>query len=760
MYTSISLDTFTNPVIPISDPNVWENYGIGDPFVMRWCGRYYLYCSTRDGELGIQCWISDDLDTWRYNGLCATEKLTVTAYAPEVVYYNGYFYMYTSPAGNGHYVLRSQSPTGPFTAVTGNFGHSIDGSVFIDDDGKWYFYSADFSGIKVYAMTAPDRISDVGSGTGAYMNGWTEGPMVVKVNGTYYLTYTGNHVWCRGYRINYATSQATPTEFTEGTNNPILLNTLGELRGIGHSSTVMGPNMDSHYIVYHASLGAPRREMRIDRIVFNGTHMEVLGPTTSQQQKPEMPDMYAYFEKAEELDSWRSERATVVDGKMRLYDNGWVLTNQSFDVNYTAECNVCSITDGRAGVIFSCTDRDNYGTVAFDSSAQTLNVIFVVNGESVVYEKALVRSFDEDVDFTVPQLLTVRKYGDTYTFLVNNRTLCEYGSSLVGGAFGAFAEEEAWFGFMGITGESGQSSIKKYHKPIPGTLNAVTCAETDMKTVHSDGTDLVKLEENACLHYLIQVADDGVYDLGVSYRSDEGCILSVCQNDTEIAALHLSATDGETATHIHRGLALSGSADSITFTCKTGSTEIVGFRFTANEPVTAVRYDFIENDDAVYSDGEWKVGNGALTLCGDDPVGKRLYGSENWGDYIVEADIALGERKNFGVLLRVTDPSVGGAGNDVAAGSDFLRGYFVGLDGEKLVLGKHNYDWAELKLIPFAAKSGTVYHIKAEAVGALIKIFIDGELLIEYTDPQPFMRGMVGFRGHHSSAEVYNFKVY
>ena len=128
--------SYRNPIIRVNDRNTWPDYGVGDPFVMRWNGRYYLYCSTKDGRVGIQCWTTDDLVEWSHAGLCANEPRTMSAYAPEVVYYNGSFYMYTSPAGKGHYVLKSESPTGPFTIVTDNFGLSIDGDVFIDDDGS------------------------------------------------------------------------------------------------------------------------------------------------------------------------------------------------------------------------------------------------------------------------------------------------------------------------------------------------------------------------------------------------------------------------------------------------------------------------------------------------------------------------------------------------------------------------------------------------------------------------------------------------
>lgn len=754
------LDTFNNPLLTLTSKDVWPDYGVGDPFVMRWNGRYYLYCSTKDNNLGIQCWTSDDLITWEYTGYCAKEKLTVGAYAPEVVYYNGYFYMYTSPRGEGHYVLRSESPTGPFKAVTGNFGHSIDGSVFIDDNGSWYFYSAGGAGIMVYNMTAPDKIADNGANTGAYMDGWTEGPMVIKVNGTYYLTYTGNHVWCDGYRIDYATSTRSPTAFKAGDNNPILVNTLvNNLQGIGHSSTVMGPNMDSYYIIYHSSQGVPKREMRTDRLVFNGSFMEVLGPTTTKQQKPEMPDIYAYFTDAAELDGWYSENAAVTDGNLVLQNGGWVLAKNSVGDNYTAECNVVSISGGKAGMVFSYTDSNNYGTAVFDPAEQKLIVTFVVNGKADVQEKALAKSFKEKTDFSKLQLLTVKKNGNKFTFLVNNRTLCKYESDLSTGAFGAFSEGgTASVGFMGITGDVDLSSIRKYFKPIPGSLEAITCVETDIETVTVSGSDLVKLGKDGHLNYTVQVAKDGGYDLGIYYRSSEAVSLTLYQNGAKIADLSLPSTDGKMATEVFRGLNLSGGMKAITFVCTGGSAEFSSFKFLANEAVTAINEDFSKNTKPAYSDGEWTVQGGELKL-GNDSIGKRLYGNQNWGDYTAEADITITGSSNFGMLVRASNPSVGGAGNDVAAGTDFVQGYFIGLDNNNLVLGKQNYGWKSLKTASLAVKTGQTYHVKVEAVGATIKVWVDGDLLIEYTDSQPFLQGMVGFRGHKSSATVDNFTV-
>ena len=353
-YIPDDISYYNNPQIKVGTKNAWENYGVGDPFVMRYNGRYYLYCSTKDGQVGIQCWTSNDLVNWSYTGLCATEALTMSAYAPEVVYYNGSFYMYTSPAGNGHYVLKSSSPTGPFYAVTDNVGLSIDGDVFIDDDGSWYFYSAAYNGIMAYPMSAPDKINaDKGVKIPCDLNGWTEGSMIVKHNGVYYMTYTGNHVWSTGYRINYSISESSPIKFESVDNNPLLLSTDKKtVMGIGHSSTVLGPNLDEYYIVYHSFDVVPKRNMNIDRIVFNGEGTVVLGPTTNNQQAPSMPDVYSYFETDSDLSHFDISGGGFSGGVYTLSNGGKALSKKSFSGDYSIEYNLLSV-EKSAELIFS-----------------------------------------------------------------------------------------------------------------------------------------------------------------------------------------------------------------------------------------------------------------------------------------------------------------------------------------------------------------------------------------------------------------------
>ena len=131
------------------------NRSLGDPYMMKYKGYYYLYVSA--GDKNIYCWRTKDLMEWSNAYVCCTDETTAVAYAPEVIYWNGTFYMCTSPRGGGHYILTSNSPTGPFVHRTGNLGRDIDGSFFVDDNGKRFFYHANNQGIR--GCTMPTNLS-------------------------------------------------------------------------------------------------------------------------------------------------------------------------------------------------------------------------------------------------------------------------------------------------------------------------------------------------------------------------------------------------------------------------------------------------------------------------------------------------------------------------------------------------------------------------------------------------------------------------
>ena len=755
-----NIEYYKNPVIKAGEDNTWDNYGVGDPFVMRYNGRYYLYCSTKDGQIGIQCWVSDNLVDWTYSGLCATESLTQSAYAPEVVYYNGSFYMYTSPAGNGHYVLKSNSPTGPFAAVTGNFGLSIDGNVFIDDDGSWYFYCAASDGIMVYTMSAPDKV-DVDSGVKipCDMHGWTEGSMIVKHNGIYYMTYTGNHVWTAGYRINYAISDKSPTSFEQVNNNPLLLSTDSKtVMGIGHSSTVLGPNLDEYYIVYHSHKTVPVRNTNIDRIVFNGTGTVVLGATTDDQQMPAMPDLYSRFESENELSSWSITNGGLDKDAFLLRDGGNILSKQSFEGDYTAEINLKAIS-GESGVTFDYRDDKNYAKAVYNGATCTLTVSIVVDGTAASTDIPICASFADSPDPDALMSFIVRKSGGEYTLFINNREVFSCDSELSGGALGVICESGTTrVGFVGATNGALQSTIDDVYKPAESVIPAFTCTNDTKVTKTNDKANYLVAADGDSYEYRINVSDGGLYDIVVDYRASKACVLEVYQNGKQIGEVTLNRSNGKLARVAGRELTLTDGPCTVTLRVKEGDAQLLSFSFHSSQAVREVSYDFEKSMKYSYKDGNWRIVDGSLVL--DGKFGKYMVGSEDWGDYAVESDITItADSANAGLCVRVSNPSTHQE-DRLSAGSDYLQGYFIGFGDGSIVLGKHNYDWKELKQVTFNTKKGQSYHLKVEVIGNEIRVRVDGKLVMTYKDTDaPFLHGMVGYRVHSSGIQADNLTV-
>ena len=150
-----------------------------------------------------------------------------------------------------------------------------------------------------------------------------------------------------------------------------------------------------------------------------------------------------------------------------------------------------------------------------------------------------------------------------------------------------------------------------------------------------------------------------------------------------------------------------------------------------------------------YNDGTWAVLNGQGVVSG---YGKRTFGSTGWTDYTVQTDVTYTNNMNGGLIFRVNNPALGGAGKDPQLGTDFYQGYYVTLGAGSVVLGKQNYNWTQLRSATGSYSLNTKYTIKVEVSGANIKVYVDdmNTPKIDYTDPDPFISGKVGLRDRKS----------
>lgn len=771
--------------------------GIADPFLLKFKGKYFLYCTSQ--SVGVKVWSSWDLLNWNYDGLCATDSVTKGAYAPEVIYYNGTFYMYISPLGVGHYILSSNSPTGPFVPKTGNLGHSIDGSVFVEDDGSLSFTHAGTTGIIRNTMSTPLAIDGPEKATGANLNGWTEASTIFKRNGLYYLLYTGNHFLSAGYRVAYSTGTTLEGTFTPSAQNPIIINTEDGFYGLGHTCNIIGPDLDTWYVGYHNILPNKARQLNIDPVGFNGNKLVVYGPTNWVQKAPELPTFYDRFNRTTIGVNWTN----VNGGNWGLYNqelmwqdkvgtNTWYrqLAKNESEADFTAEFNMKEMARGgnnaRFGAVFSYVNESNFGHAIFSSFDNTLEVDYVVNGVTLGIQKIPLLTLWDSKKWHV---IRVEKQKDTYKIFVDGmlkstRQLTGLGAGKIGVCT---FNDHADFGYTAFSNAVNGTAVFDLYKPIPGIIEAVhynsggegiafhdnTNANiggayrneaVDIRNSPEGGHVIAWNATGEWYNYHVNVKAAGAYHIGLRYSTTfPSCQVRVlCDGNDVSGVVHLPATgDFETfKTEIINTIDLPGGYHTLTIQTVNGEFDFytINFERAVSAVSTIDNFNTGFSNKWNYTDGSWTSTNGTATLTG---WGKRTLGDIGWSDYYVESDIQLSSNGNVGLLFRAQNPANGGANDNPQLGADFIQAYFAEISPNGVQLGKLNYNWKQLSFTAKTLKVGQWYKLRASVLGANIKIYVDDMTspVIDYTDPSPLLSGKAGLRVFNSSAIVDNFKV-
>ena len=262
-----------------------------DPFIMRACdGRYYLYCTNEDG-MGFPVRSSENLVDWKEHGLAFAAKDAKWGvkcfWAPECYELNGRYYLFYSadwkenPAGALENfrigVAVSDRPDGGFQDI-GNQPIFDPGYPIIDADvyreaGRFYLYYSrccyeheidgleeswiygvelkpDFSGVigEPVLLLRPEQEWE---GRSAAQTGrrWNEGSYLLKHDGRYIMTYSGNFFGGPDYAVGYAVAESPLGKYVKAAENPIL-ERCREITGTGHSC--MFTNQDGEWMIcYH-----------------------------------------------------------------------------------------------------------------------------------------------------------------------------------------------------------------------------------------------------------------------------------------------------------------------------------------------------------------------------------------------------------------------------------------------------------------------------------------------------------------------------
>ncbi|QEH35512.1 Glycosyl hydrolases family 43 [Aquisphaera giovannonii] len=323
--------TFANPI---------RGVALGDPFVLRDRGRFYLY-GTNDGPpladgRAIPVYRSDDLIEWEFlGGALAMSDPAADHWAPEVLPWNGRYYMVVSfgdvvHRGHALWVAVADRPVGPFelrARVNGpDERFSIDGSWLLDEDGRLYLFRClDFvaeddpphgTGIVVQPMEHP--LGPAGPSSVVLRAGapwhlfeadremplyggrrfaeWTtvEGPAPVRRNGRYYCGYSGGN-----YTGHYGTGEAAadtplgPYRDLRGLEGPLFATTPGLVEGPGHFSVVR-PDLVHDWIVLHGRTpGEGVRRVWLCPATWGDGGVSIGALTDRPQPSPPLPtDLY------------------------------------------------------------------------------------------------------------------------------------------------------------------------------------------------------------------------------------------------------------------------------------------------------------------------------------------------------------------------------------------------------------------------------------------------------------------------------------
>jgi xylan 1,4-beta-xylosidase len=221
-----------------------------DPTMVVYKGEYYLFASKSGGYFH-----STDLVNW---DLITTKDLPLEDYAPAAVVMNDTLYFMAS-AGAPVKIYKTANPkSGKWQIANAAFPIGmIDPDLFVDSDGRLYFYYGCSNVNPLYAVELDTKtLNPIGKPVvtfnskkdvygwerrGDYNtvpgNPWIEGSWMTKRNGKYYLQYSTPGTEFKSYNDGVYVADKPLGPFTLAKHNPVSYKPEGFAASAGHSST-------------------------------------------------------------------------------------------------------------------------------------------------------------------------------------------------------------------------------------------------------------------------------------------------------------------------------------------------------------------------------------------------------------------------------------------------------------------------------------------------------------------------------------------
>jgi xylan 1,4-beta-xylosidase len=221
-----------------------------DPTMVAFKNEYYLFASKSGGYFH-----STDLIHW---DLIVTKDLPLEDYAPTVVVMKDTLYFMASKGAPITIYKTANPKLGNWKIANSNFPIGMtDPDLFVDDDGRMYFYYGCSNINPIYAVELDSKtLNPIGKSVevfnsnkekfgwerpGDYNNKetrpWIEGSWMTKHNGKYYLQYAAPGTEYKSYCDGVYVADKPLGPFKLGPYNPCSSRPEGFIAGAGHSST-------------------------------------------------------------------------------------------------------------------------------------------------------------------------------------------------------------------------------------------------------------------------------------------------------------------------------------------------------------------------------------------------------------------------------------------------------------------------------------------------------------------------------------------
>lgn len=247
--------TFCNPLdLPYRfQPDKGNFRSAADPVIVRYRDAYWLFASRSGGY-----WRSENLLDWTF---IAASGYPLEIWAPSVAVVDDKLYL-TTGAKAGTFTTADPA-TGQWTHVTSYDWVVEDPMVLQDDDGRVYLYDGcsnknpmrvtelDRKTFQPISTTIPTLDADTANhgwevpGDGNQnleAKPWIEGSWVNKINGRYYLQYSGPGTQFKTYADGVYVSDRPTGPFVYQPYSPFSFKPGGFITGSGHSATFAGPH--------------------------------------------------------------------------------------------------------------------------------------------------------------------------------------------------------------------------------------------------------------------------------------------------------------------------------------------------------------------------------------------------------------------------------------------------------------------------------------------------------------------------------------